>query len=252
MRLQSYHCAIPLSGAQSELMGALELEKNWIFGGYTSVFECTAEISNGDFSDLVDGCLRKTLPNLFTSSNTTELIDFKGRNPQDELLPGLPTASKDELFRVGGSCALQEIDGDFIWDDFDLCCYSPFARFDGTHHVVHSIENQRTGSLPHWLPARLIGCAVPITLSYFRLGLEHYRSKRSFISLGYNPQVSESILIDCDAGKLRIRITIDSQRRVIEDPFEGLAPLKMIADILTRTASIDIQREYMSALRERW
>jgi hypothetical protein len=233
-------------------MGLLELRKNWILGGYSSTFVSSSELSDVGLCDLVDGCLRTLLPVVCPENGKTELLDFKGRNQLDEILPGLPAAHKDELFRIGGECAVEQEKEGFAWDHFDLCCYSPFARFEGTHHIVHSIEIKRTGAIPAWLPPRLLGSAAPIKLRYFRFGLEHFQSRRTFASLGYTPQITESLLLDCCSNTLSIRMTVESDSRKVENPFERVPQLRIFAEVLHQSAGIDVQTEYMRDLRENW
>ncbi len=233
-------------------MGLLELRKNWIFGGYSCTLGSTTQLSDVGLCDLVDGCLRTLLPALSPEQVVAEIVDFKGRNPLDELLPGLPRAHKDELFRVGGECAVEEEKEGFTWDHFDLCCYSPFARFEGTHHIVHSLEFQRTGALPSWLAPRLLGYAAPIKLRYFRFGLEHFRSRRTFASLGYAPQSTESLLVDCCSNTLSIRMTVESDSRKVENPFDRVPQLRLFGEVVRQASSLDIQSEYMRLLRENW
>lgn len=233
-------------------MELLELRKNWIFGGYSCTFSSATQLSDAGLCDLVDGCLRTLFPALCPEKPGTEIVDFKGRNQADELLPGLPPAHKDELFRVGGECAVEEQKEEFAWEHFDLCCYSPFARFEGTHHIVHSLEIQRTGALPSWLAPRLLGYAAPIRLRYFRFGLEHFRSKRTFASLGYTPQTTESLLVDCDSSTLKLRLTVESDSREVENPFERVPLLGLFAEVVRQASSLNIQHEYMRLLRENW
>ncbi len=233
-------------------MGTLELRKNWILGGYSCTFDSTSQLTDPAVCDLVDGCLRTLLPGVCSGNAYTELVDFKGRNPFDELLPGLPTAHKDELFRIGGDCAVEEENQGFSWDCFEVCGYSPFARFQGTHHIVHSLEIARTGALPAWLPPHLLGSAAPIRLRYFRFGLEHFHSRRTFASLGYTPQITESLLLDCSSNTLRMRIAVESDSRKIEDPFDRLPHLRVWANLLFQISGFDIQNEYMRLLRESW
>jgi hypothetical protein len=196
--------------------------------------------------------MRTLLPALCPSPSATELVDFKGRHPLDVLIPGLPQAQKDELFRVGGMCAVEEAQAGFVWDSFDLCCYSPFSRFQGAHHIVHSLELVRSGSLPPWLPARLIGSAAPIEIRYFRFGLEHFRSVRTFASLGYTPQVAESLLIDYNSNTLRIRLSIESNTRRIEDPFDKVPTFRCASELIRQASGINLQGEYMMLLEQNW
>jgi hypothetical protein len=47
-------------------------------------------------------------------------------------------------------------------------------------------------------------------------------------------------------------MTTESDKRAVEDPFEAVPTLNVMAGILRQTSGIDIQSEYMRLLRENW
>lgn len=240
------------SAHNPEVMGSFDFRKRWLLGGYSSVFESSTPLSVQGLCDLVDGCMRTLLPALTPLPSASEIVDFKGRNPLDVMIAGLPQARQDELFRVGGMCAVEEAQDGFVWDSFDLCCYSPFSRFQGTHHIVHALEFVRSGALPLWLPPRLVGSAAPIEIRYFRFGLEHFRSVRTFASLGYTPQVAESLLIDYNSNTLGLRLSIESNTRKIEDPFETVPAFRCASEVVRQASGFNLQDEYMMRLKQNW
>lgn len=244
-------------------MGTLTFRKNWLFGGYTATYQVRLSLSLAKLSELVDLAVRSLLPTL--SAPDTPLVeqvlpstlrDFKGRNKLDTLLPNLPLAQHDELLRVGGSVALEDRGADFSWESFDLCCYSPFLQFEGNHHILHGVQMERSGALPSWLPLRLLGCAAPLTPRYLRLGLEHFRSLLTFASLGYAPQVTESLLLDAscaatgDLVTVQLQLTAESRARSPQDPFDELAPFNATACIVRHVTGCDIAHEYRTLLRK--
>jgi hypothetical protein len=233
-------------------MQNLTLRKNWILGGYSACYEASAPLTQEALSDIIDGYIRTVLPSAITGQSAVEVTDFKGRDPRDELLPGLPSAQSDEIFRVGGVCAVEECDSSFEWEPFDISYNSVFQRFEGDHHIVHSLETQRSGSLPPWLPIRFLGSAAPIRPTYFRFGLEHFRSRLSFASIGYNPEVTESLLLDISRGELRLRVNIESRKRYPEDPFESLPALLVAAQVLKQVCALDIRGGFNALLKEKW
>lgn len=232
-------------------MSKLKLSKNWILGERTLEFEGTYSLKPGSMSDLIDGVLRTLNPMLHGESPSQELRDFKGRNPQDMLLPGIATPRTDELFRIGGMVAVEEAGPEFSWEPFEVVCYSPFLRFEGTHHIVHSTQVERSGSLPSWLPTRLIGCAAPIKPRFFRFGLEHFSSILTFASLGYAPQVRESVLIDCVGDTVVVKVTSEYKRGKEPNPFAWIPAYTTLSDIITRVTGSspkeELQRELTAA-----
>jgi hypothetical protein len=222
--------------------------KNWILGGRSLEFQATLLLSPGGLSDLIDGCMRTVTPLLAPTLNGGELLDFKGRNPQDCLLPGLAVPRNDELFRVGGMCAVEQRGREFEWEPFEVSCYSPFQRFEGTHHIIHGIEMERIGSIPPWLPARLLGCAAPIEPRFFRYGLEHFTSILTFASLGYAPQVTESLLLDCTTNSVSVKLVIEARRGREENPFNHLPAYRAIAQAVERATGKRIDEIFADEL----
>jgi hypothetical protein len=233
-------------------MHSLSLEKNRVLGGYSAAYEASTSISDEALSDLVDGCLRMLVPSVTSDHKSREFIDYKGRNPNDQLLAGLPGAKKDEVFRLGGSCAVEQKGDSFEWEPFEVCCYSSFSRFEGVHHIVHALETHRAGSIPAWIPERFLGFAAPIRPRYFRVGLEHFCSRRTFFSLGFNPEVNESLILDSSEGSLHVRVSVESPSRRPEKLFAKAPALKLAAQIIRQTCLIDLAGEYDKLLTERW
>jgi hypothetical protein len=224
-------------------MSNLKLSKNWILGDRSLEFEGTYTLKPGAMSDLIDGAMRTLNAMIYDESTPHELRDFKGRNPHDTLLPGIATPRTDELFRVGGMVAVEEAGPEFSWEPFEVVCYSPFTRFEGTHHIVHTTQVERTGALPSWLPTRLIGCAAPIKPRFFRYGLEHFSSILTFASLGYAPQVRESVLLDCVGDTVALRVTTEYKRGKEPNPFAWIPAYTTLSDIIERATGSSPQEE---------
>jgi hypothetical protein len=229
-------------------MADCNISRNWILGGYNLEFEATYALRVGDLSDLIDGFLRTLGPLLKDGGDSDELKDFKGRDPNDLLLPGIAAPQTSELFRVGGVCAVEKSGDDFTWDPFEVVGYSPFKRFEGSHHIIHELQTERAGSLPAWLPTRLIGFAAPIKPKFFRYGLEHFESVLTFMSLGYSPQVKESFLLDCVTDTLVVRIKHEFRKRNEANLFERLRAYGVIGEILEKATGLSVRRDFEAAL----
>lgn len=225
-------------------MGTLTPSRNWILGERSLTYENTIPLEVGALSDLIDGVLRLLVPSLQRSAHQNELLDFKGRDPQSTLLPGLPAPHTTEILRIGGECAVAERGPEYEWEPFEVAFHSPFKRFEGAHHIVHSLEVERSGALPPWLPTRLIGIAAPIKPRFFRLGVEHFKSVLSFASLGYTPQVRESLLIDCVGGSIAIRLVAEYKRKGDENPFTTSAHYQNISEILHTSSGFNLRADF--------
>ena len=227
-------------------MTTAKVSKNWLLGTRLLEFETSYALPVGGLSSLIDGCLRRLDPKLARGLHHDELTDFKGRNPQDLILPGISPPRTDELFRIGGSIAVAETKGTFAWEPFEAVCYSPFTRFEGTHHIVFNTTTEKAGALPSWLPARLLGSAAPIKPTFFRYGLEHFRSRLTFASLGYSPQVTESMLIDSVSDSLTIRMTCEVTRAASNDPFSENDPYITLCSIIKEATGHDLLADFRS------
>lgn len=230
-------------------MASMKLSKNWILGTRFIEFETSIPLNRGELSDIIDGCLNVVTPALHDQQGSSALRDFKGRNSHDALLPGIAAPRTDELFRVGGVVAVTKGTSDFEWDPFEVVCYSPFIRFEGTHHIVHGTQVERAGGIPSWLPTRLLGMAAPIKPRFFRYGLEHFTSVLTFASLGYAPQVTASLLIDCVSDTLALKITHEFKRGREANPFAYIPAYRTVAEVIHTITGRDLQGDFERGLR---
>jgi hypothetical protein len=228
----------------------MKLSKNWILGVRSLEFETSLALKVGQLSDIIDGCLRVVGPSLHQDGTSSELLDFKGRNPHDALLPGITTPKIDELFRLGGVSAVEKGARDFTWEPFEVVCYSPFNRFEGSHHIVHSTQVERAGGIPPWLPTRLLGMAAPIKPRFFRFGLEHFKSVLTFASLGYAPQVTASLLLDCITDTLALKITHEFKTGSEANPFAYIPAYQTLTTVVKAATGEDIRAEFQQQLAQ--
>jgi hypothetical protein len=231
-------------------MSTLNVSKNWILGGRELEFEGTVPLVSGALSEIIDGCLREVTPLIRQGAQTKELLDIKGRDPHETLLPGIASPRTDELFRVGGVVGIEKKGDDFDWEPFEVVCYSPFNRFEGTHHIIHTTEMERAGSLPTWLPTHLIGMAAPIKPRFFRYGLEHFKSLLSFASLGYAPQVTTTVLIDCVADTLAFKVTHEFKKPAESNPFDLIPAYRALSRVINAATGTDIQADLSTKLSQ--
>jgi hypothetical protein len=229
-------------------MPNLTLAKNWILGERSLTYEATLSLAPGALSEIVDGAVRHIAPVLTQPSHHQEMVDLKGRDPHDTLLPGIATPHSDEVFRIGGLCAVAERGSEFEWEPFEVTYLSPFKRFEGSHHIVHTLEVERAGALPSWLPTRLLGVAAPIKPRFFRLGIEHFRSILSFASIGYTPEVKESLLIDCVDNTLALKLTAEFKRWEESNPFQSISHYNTLSETLLRATGFNLRDDFEKRL----
>ena len=229
-------------------MSKLTLTKNWILAERSLTYEKTLALAPGALSDIIDGAVRHIAPLLTDDSRHRDMLDIKGRDPHDTLLPGIATSRTDEVFRIGGVCAIAERGGDFEYEPFEVAYLSPFNRFEGAHHIIHTLEIERSGALPSWLPPRLLGIAAPIKPRFFRLGIEHFRSILSFASLGFTPQVKESLLIDCVNDTLALKLSTEFKRWEESNPFHSVSHYNTLSETLLRATRFNLREDFEKQL----
>jgi len=222
-------------------MSSIRRTRNWLLGGYGLEYSDQRDISVGALSDLIDGLLREVLPTIISQQSQSEVIDLKGRNAQDSLLPGIGPSAHDELFRLGGMAPLRGSKESLNFEPFEISLLSPFKRFEGSSHIVHELEQHRAGPLPSWLPLRLLGYAAPLRPSFMRFGLERFRNVLSFASFGYTPQVTDSILIDCVQGRLAVQVTSERNRSRLSNPCDDIPSFRAVSEILRAVMGFDLR-----------
>jgi hypothetical protein len=229
-------------------MAHCTIHKNWILGGYSAEYSHTLEVNGSGLSDLIDQLIRALHDYLGVQGVRASLRDFKGRNRGDKLLSEIPGEGEDELFRVGGSIATDPAGDDFEWSPFDLTCRAVFSAFEGTHHIRHSTDLQRSDSLPPWLPWELIGAAAPIRPSYCRVGLERFQSRFTLSSIGFMPQVTDSFLLDATGGTAQVRIITEQRSRKPCNPTEEIPAFGALATALQKALGFDLKESFRDSL----
>lgn len=229
-------------------MSTFHRSRSWLFGGFGFEYFEKRPISDGALSDLADGFLREVLPLLSGPAAHGQLTDLKGRNAGDELLAGIGHSSHDEVFRLGGLAPVAQTDSTMGFEPFEVSLLSPFQKFEGTHHIVHQLEQHRAGPLPAWIPLRLLGYVAPIKPAFLRIGLERFKSLLGFASLGYAPQVTDSLLIDCSNSTFAIRLTTERNKTKQPDLFETIPEFRAVAHVVKVALGFDVREDILSAL----
>lgn len=229
-------------------MATCTVKRNWILGGYSAQYIHSSAIDLLSLSTLVDRLLRTISDQLHLRGNAGEILDVKGRNQGDVLLPGIPPPHRDEIFKLGGEIATAQKGQQFEWSPFEASCHAEFRNFESTHHIRHTLRVQKGASIPEWLPWRLLGQAAPIRPSYFRLGLEHFQSRFTFASFGYLPQVTDSLLIDASRASVSIQVTTEQRRWKICNPFQEISMFSAIHEALKATINFDVSASFTEHL----
>jgi hypothetical protein len=231
-----------------ELKSTLHFKRNWLLGGYSAEYTLSLSIEIGWLSDLVAEFLEKVVPLATTAEKPLSMLDLKGRNPQDLLLPGLVLPGEDELFLFTGDIATDWEGGDFIWSPFTVSGGSTFASFEGAHHITSSLAVHRSPSIPEWLPTLLLGRSIPLLPRFFRFGVEHFRSNFISAALGYAPSVTESFLLDATSDQVMVRVIVDSRSNRDEDCFASVPILGAASNALKRSLGADIGFDFATRL----
>lgn len=161
-----------------------------------------------------------------------ELVNLKGRERNDVLIPDAPLPKSNELFALEGSIALGHSQKGFTWAPLHLACTTPFARFEGNRHIVHVAQIQSSESIPEWLPWWLLGSAIPVELSHLRFGFEQFSSRFRITSFGAVPIVSDSLIVDATDNQLVLQVTTNQPHPKPCNPFETIPTFHSAATVL--------------------
>jgi hypothetical protein len=201
-------------------MASCLITRNWLLGGYTAVFSESVSLNAGDLSRIAAAMFFWLRDALSLKATPAELLDLKGRERTDLVIPELPHPRAEEVFALGGSIATGHTPGGFTWAPFVTSCTTRFKRFEGNRHIVHSYEIHPPENIPEWLPWWMLGSAAPIQLDYARFGFELFSSRFRLTSFGAVPVVSDSLLLDATNDRLVVQLTTNQPRWKPCNPFE--------------------------------
>ena len=160
----------------------------------------------------------------------------------------LPGEAEDEIFRVGGTIATEERGDDFDWSPFDVSCHAAFESFEGTHHIRYSTNLHRSKTVPAWLPWKLLGAAGPIRPTYCRVGLERFQSKFTLSSVGFMPQVTDTVILDAINGTVSLQVVTDQAAWKPCNPLEETPIFSGIDRALRASAGFNLADSFREEL----
>jgi hypothetical protein len=234
----------------TERVSTCSVRRSWVFGRYTTTYSCRLPSSQVLLSEVIHAAVQLLLPQLFTNQKETAttdqlLVDMKGRDAAEWLLPGLPPPHNDEVLRVGGLIAQDDQGEGFVWDPFDITCTAAFKGFGDAGDILYAGNVMRTPNVPTWLPLRLIGAAAPIRPTYLRFALEHFRPVRTFASLGMSPQVTETLLMDCNEVTLAMQVTIESKEPVSQSLLHSVPCLQASSGLINSLWGLNLIQDLL-------
>jgi hypothetical protein len=231
--------------AKATSSSSCSVQRQWLLGRYTTTYDVALHSDLISLSRVINGFVQIILPIIYNPSTHTHPSDIKGRDSGECLLPELPQPLQDEVLRVGGRIARGDDVSDFEWEPFDVACSSHFEGFNDSGSILYSVRNNRSHTVPAWLPLRLLGAAAPVQPTFFRFGCEHFRPVRTFASLGAAPQVTESLLVDCNENACAVRIVIESRRPVSRELLDSTPCIKPSSHLLTSIYGFDIMKDFL-------
>lgn len=230
----------------NDTSSSCSVKRQWLFGRYTTTYDVSLRSDLISLSRVINGFVQIILPIIYNPSTQTHPSDIKGREAGDRLLTELPQPLQDEVLRVGGRIAGGNDIRDFEWEPFDVACLSHFEGFTDSGSILYSVRTNRSHTVPAWLPLRLLGAAAPIQPTFFRFGCKHFRAVRTFASLGAAPQVTESLLIDCNESACAVRIVIESRKPVSRELLDSTPCIKPSAHVLTSIYGYDVINDLLA------
>jgi len=172
----------------------------WFTSTKPVVMNLEVQLSKGDQSRFIDLCLKQILPPELKKDLVVE--NLKGRDPGNLLIDNLPPnlrPARDEILYLRG-----QIGSSQLAQSFHSSLTTSFDSFENATAIRQLVDASQKG-LPPWLSLRLLGRAIPLDISCFRIGLERFQIKKRMASLRAMPEVAERLLIDSYQSKLCVR-----------------------------------------------
>ena len=216
----------------------LRKKRSLISGLYAVEYHLTQGLPPFSLPYLIDSILRTVLPD--EARHSGSIIDLKGL---DRPRSGLhhSAAPAEELLFLSGHVpdpAAEE------QQRFDVTLLSRFSAFQGSHHVVHSVEEKRCGEIPACVVLQTLGRAFPLHIETFRLGLEAFTS-RAVMLLGFTPSVTQSLSLNCDRHHLELRLSGEKLRNVAVIPFEQYGIFERLDETLRKILGFSLKADYL-------
>jgi hypothetical protein len=208
--------------------------RSWLWGRQRSTYSAAFPCSESDLSRVIHAFMKHVVPEVMDPTSGALRHNIKGRTPSERLINALPSPLRDETFCVGGLIARAVVGEEFLWEEFALSSLSNFKEFCGDTEILFSAEPARTSNIPSWLPTRLIGAAAPLRPRFFRFGIEHFRTLRSFASISAIPEVTESFFVDCSDSLLLLRVTIESKKRITSRQLDDIPCVLLGSEVLSK------------------
>lgn len=229
-----------------------ELRRNWLLGGYSSEFSTSFQLKPHLASVALDVVARTLRSQICHEGEFHELRNIKGRDTHEAaLLDGAPALVGEELFAVGGTIATGSDTQGFIWEPFHFSCHTRFNRFEGSRAIIHSAHISRAHTIPEWLPWWLLGAAMPIEPTYFRLGLEFFTSRFVITRLSFMPTVTDTFLIDLVGTTISITLRTEQPYWKPCNPFETNKTLHQLSLGLQSVTGTPLSAMFHSQLHAR-
>lgn len=239
------------SGATSSL------STNWRFFplGFACEYLFSTPLVKFQLSEVTDYILRHFIPaGLLEAPAVT---DLKGRDAGrmiacDEYHHRVP--ARDELLYLAGELYFPNLDAaaaepGLVTEGFEVSLRTPFKEFEGSQHIVHSVETTRHGALPDYVPLRCIGRIIPAKVTVLRFAIDVFHAKFFSSFIGFSPVVTQSLLIDADTQNFALQIAAESLPKRDTLPLKRLDYFDGVAELLRELFNFDFRADYQEKLR---
>ena len=236
------------------MKSSLSIRRTYIPFGYSTEYEATCELQSWQLPKFAQAILGDFMEPSLLSRSTIE--DSKGRDPElliDSTIPANLKPRGFELVFISGKrftmmgedpqTAVVQPD-----ENFTLSVLTPFASFEGSRHIKHSIDVARIG-LPDWISPYEIARAFPLEIDLFRIGLDLFEPKFGSI-LGITPTVTQTLLIEASTQNCKLKITADTKdRKQLPLGRDGL--FEKLDHVLKEIFSVGLIDDYRAKLQPR-
>ncbi len=221
------------------------IRQNLFRGTFHSEIQISIPMPALGLSLIADSMVRSLLPQAAYSQG--EVHDCRGADA-GRWREGKQSNQYELLFRVAGDYFSQgEIPAQQIPNTFEIRVESAFARFEGSHHIVHQLGLHEKGGLSDYLPLAIamrdIGRLVPMRLKRIDLGMEFFESKR-YMVFGFAPVVTEYFTLSATSETLALSIGADSLPSRESVPLSRSEYFEKLRRLLLECCNFDLRECY--------
>jgi len=232
----------------------LTIQRNWLFGGYTSTYSLNEDISSfaPHLTELAWKLLHVVIPN---EARRGKIIrNIKGRDSNNLVNSQIPSSSSpisDELYFVSG-LFLEDLEGEPKEEDepsrFVYSINTAFSDFVGHRAIDHKCIINKHGPIPEFLERTVYDPATTATIDVLRIGVDFFNN-HILGFLGFAPEVTQTILFEINLNNLSLRLSADRLKTKNAVPFQNESIFENLQKVFLEIFKFDLLKDYLHLQR---